>query len=94
VQIADQFGYICFMHITLPADQEHWLETRIARGEFQSAEDAVRQLIAERMIVDDTDLAWARPLVDDARAAVARGETSTLEEAVADIDQVLRSLKS
>ena len=83
-----------FMNITLPADQEHWLETRIAKGEFQSAEDAVRQLIAERMIVDDTDLAWARPLVDEARAAVARGETSTLEEAVADIDQVLRSLKS
>jgi hypothetical protein len=46
------------------------------------------------MIVDDTELAWARPPVDEARAAVARGETSTPEEAVADIDQVLRSLKA
>ena len=80
------------MNITLPADQEHWLEMRIAKGEFQSAEDAVRQLIAERMIVDDTDLAWARSLVDDP-AAAARGETSTLEGAIADIDEVLRSLK-
>jgi antitoxin ParD1/3/4 len=86
-------AYIRFMNITLPADQERWLEMRIAKGEYQSAEDAVRQLIAERMIVDDSDLAWARPLVDEARAAAARGETSTLEEAVADIDQVLRSLK-
>lgn len=80
------------MNITSPADQEHWLEVRIAKAEFQSAEDAVRQVIAERMIIDDPDLAWARPPVDDARAAVARGETSTLEEAVADIDEVLRSL--
>ncbi|MCW5735259.1 MAG: hypothetical protein KIS73_14095 [Enhydrobacter sp.] len=94
MQIVDQSGYIRLMNITLPADQERWLETRIARGEFQSAEDAVRQLIAERMIVDDTDLARATPQVDEARAAVARGETSTLEEAAADIDEVLRSLKS
>jgi Arc/MetJ-type ribon-helix-helix transcriptional regulator len=59
------------MSITLPADQEHWIETCIANGDFQSAEDAVRQLIAERMIVDNTDLSRARPLVDAARAAVA-----------------------
>ena len=70
------------------------METRIAKGEFRSAEDAVRQLIAERMMVDDADLGWARPLVDNARTAVARGETSTLEEAIADIDEVLRSLRA
>jgi len=94
VQIADHFAYVCSMNLTLPADQEHRLEARIASGEFQSAEDTVRQLIAERMIVDDTNLAWAGPLVEEARAAVARGEISTLEEAVADIDQVLRSLQA
>lgn len=70
------------MNIILPADQEHWLQTRIAKGKFQSAEDAVRHLIAERLIVDE------------ARSAVALGDTSTLEESVADIDEVLRSLKS
>ena len=82
------------MHITLPVDQEQWLESRIAKGEFQSAEDAVRQLIAERMVVDDSDLAWAKPLVDEARAAVARGEVSTLDEAIADIDEVLGTTRS
>jgi hypothetical protein len=45
------------------------------------------------MIVDDTDLVWAKPLVDEARAAVARSEVATLEEAVADIDEALRALE-
>jgi len=81
------------MNITLPAEQERWLKTRIANGEFQSAEDAVRQLIAERMIIDGDDMAWAKPLVDEARAAVARGDKSSLEEAELDIDRALASLK-
>lgn len=52
----------------------------------------MRQLIAERMIVDDDDMAWARPLVDEARAAIARGDKVSLEEAELDIDRVLTSL--
>ena len=90
---SDRNTYIAGMNINLPADQERWLQNRIAKGEFQSAEDAVRQLIAERMIVDDDDMAWARPLVDEARAAVARGDKSSLEEAELDIDRVLASLE-
>lgn len=85
-------AYTGIMNITLPADQEHWLKTRIADGEFQSVEDAIRQLIADRMMTDDDDLAWAKPLVDEARVAVARGEVSGLEEAERDIDQTLSSL--
>ena len=81
------------MNITLPADQERWLKMRIANGEFQSVEDAVRQLIAERMIIDGDDMAWARPLVDEARAAIERGDKVSLEEAELDIDRVLASLK-
>jgi antitoxin ParD1/3/4 len=52
----------------------------------------VRQLIAEKMIVDDDDMAWARPLVDEARAAIARGDIVSLEEAELNIDRVLASL--
>jgi hypothetical protein len=40
---------------------------------------------------DGSDLAWTKPLVDEARAAVARGEVSTLDDAIADIDEVLLS---
>jgi len=39
------------------------------------------------------NLAWAKPEVDEARAAVARGEFVSLDEAVADIDAHLASLK-
>jgi Arc/MetJ-type ribon-helix-helix transcriptional regulator len=79
------------MNITLPAEQERWLEARISTGEFQSPEDAIRQLIAERMIGDD-DMAWAKPLADEARSDIARGDAFSLEDAERDIDQTLRSL--
>jgi antitoxin ParD1/3/4 len=81
------------MNITLPVEQEQWLKKRIASGEFQSPDDAVRQLIAERMIVEDDDMAWAHPLVTEALEAVARGDVTSLEEAELDIDRVLASLK-
>ena len=80
------------MNITLSVEQERWLRKRIANGEFHSVDDAIRQLIADRMITDDDDMAWAKPLVDEARAAVARGDASSLEEAERDIDRTLASL--
>lgn len=80
------------MNITLSAEQERWLRKRIANGEFHSVDDAIRQLIADRMITDDDDMAWAKPLVDEARAAVARGDASSLEEAERDIDRTLATL--
>jgi antitoxin ParD1/3/4 len=48
---------------------------------------------AVRGTTEDDDLSWARPYVDQARAAVARGEIVSLEEAVADIDEHLAALK-
>ena len=81
------------MNITLPIEQEQWLKKRIASGEFQSPDDAVRQLTDERMIVENDDMAWARPLVAEALEAVARGDVTSLEEAELDIDRVLESLK-
>ena len=80
------------MDIILSAEQERWLKKRIANGEFHSVDDAIRQLIADRMITDDDDMAWAKPLVDEARAAVARGDASSLEEAERDIDRTLAAL--
>jgi antitoxin ParD1/3/4 len=70
------------MTITLTPEQLAWLDAEVARGHFQSIEEAARQLIdqgiAERMAEDD--LAWAKPLVDEALADVARGDVITLEE--------------
>jgi antitoxin ParD1/3/4 len=72
------------MTITLTPEQQARLEAYVARGDFPSVEDAARQLIEERLleraIEEDDDLSWAKPYVDEALAAVARGDVMTLEE--------------
>lgn len=72
------------MTITLTAEQEAWLNAHVASGDFASIEEAVRQLIderiAERAAEEGDDLAWAKPYVDEARAAVSRGDVVTLDE--------------
>jgi antitoxin ParD1/3/4 len=45
------------------------------------------------MIIEGDDMAWAKPLVDEARMAVAQGDAFSLEEAELDIDRALASLK-
>ena len=72
------------MTITLTPEQQALLSSYVARGDFSSVEEAARQLIderiAERVLEEGDDLAWAKPYVDEARAAVARGDVLTLEE--------------
>ncbi|MGC1861626.1 MAG: hypothetical protein WA733_10990 [Methylocystis sp.] len=72
------------MPITLTPDQEAWLQALVATGDFASIEEAARQLIDERIAEiaaeDDDDLEWAKPLLDEARASIARGDVLTLEE--------------
>ena len=72
------------MTITLNPEQEAWLETRVASGDFASVEAAARQLIderiAERALEEGDDLAWAKPYIDEALAEIARGEEITLKE--------------
>jgi antitoxin ParD1/3/4 len=86
-------AYTAAMNIILPPEQEQWLNARIAEGEFTSLEAAVRQMIAERMTFEADDLAWARPYADEARAAAMRGEVVSLDDAIADIDAHLATLK-
>ena len=81
------------MNIVLPPAQREWLEAQVARGEFASVEDAVQQMIAERMALETDDLAWAKRYVDEARAAVARGEVFTLDEHEARMTELLKALK-
>lgn len=81
------------MNIKLPPEQEQWLNARVAEGEFTSPEAAVRQMIAERMAFAADDFAWAKPYVDEARAAVARGEFVSVDEAIADMEAHVKSLE-
>ena len=68
------------MTITLPREQQEWLEAQVKAGAYESVDAAVTNIIAQHMHFDADDLAWARPLVDEARASVARGEGITLDE--------------
>lgn len=72
------------MSITLTPSQEEWIRDRVASGAFASIEDAARQLIDDRIaeirLLENDDMAWAKPFVDEAREAVARGDILTAEE--------------
>ncbi len=81
------------MNIVLPPAQQQWLEAQIAKGEFASAEDAVQQIIAERMAIEADDFSWAKPYVDEARVAIAKGDVMSVEQHRVRIAERLKSLK-
>jgi hypothetical protein len=60
-----------------------------ALAEVNAAAAAVAGLI----VTETDDLAWAKPYVDEARTDVARGDVVPLDDAIADIDAHLASLK-
>jgi antitoxin ParD1/3/4 len=65
------------MSICLTPEQQAWIESHVRSGEFASIEEAARQLIDERIAeraIEEDDLAWAKPYVDEARTAAARGD--------------------
>ena len=66
--------------IELTTEQRAWLTAHIESGEFASEGEALSRLISERIAQEGADLAWAKPYVDEARSAVARGEVITLAE--------------
>jgi antitoxin ParD1/3/4 len=72
------------MTITLTPAQQEWIAAHVARGDFPSVEEAVRQLIDERIaeheLEQGSDLTWAKPYVKQGLASLERGETVTLEE--------------
>lgn len=71
------------MPITSTPEQQAWIDDHVASGDYASVEDAARRLL-DAAILDHAlhgdDLAWAKPLVDEALAAVERGEVMSWEE--------------
>ncbi len=76
------------MNITLPADQQKWLNAEVAAGRFESIDDALAAAVAELMSTDADDLAGARPYVEEARAPVARGAAFDGEECFSRLDRL------
>ena len=83
------------MTITLTPEQQKRLEAAVAAGQFASIEEAVRFAV-DRLIVEEAeygDLAWVKPYLDEARAEIARGETISLEEFNAHVEERLSKLR-
>jgi antitoxin ParD1/3/4 len=68
------------MNITLPPEQRKWLEAQVAAGRFASVDEAVIVAVADLMAIENDDLVWARPYVDQAFESVARGDVISGEE--------------
>lgn len=81
------------MTITLPREQQEWLEAQVRAGVYGSIDEAVASILAEHIQLDIDDLSWARPLVDEGRAAIERGEVLTLEEHRIRMAEKLESLR-
>jgi antitoxin ParD1/3/4 len=77
------------MTVQLSPEQQRWLEAQVEAGHFASLEQAVAVAIADLMATLDDDLAWAKPLVDEAAAELDRGEGVPGDEALARIRKVL-----
>ena len=85
------------MAINLTPQQEAWIAARVAKGEFSSVEAGARQLVDERIdeiALEEDDLAWAKPYVDEALDALERGDVMTLEEHRARAAARLAALKA
>ena len=55
--------------ITLTPEQQAWIDAHVAQDECASVEEAARGLLDDAIAhlwMDDDDLAWAKPLVDEA----------------------------
>lgn len=83
------------MTITLTPEQQAWIEAHVARGEFASMEDAARRLIDIAIIdhatLEADDLAWAKPLVDEALAEAERGNVISREDFQKSVQSFLAS---
>jgi antitoxin ParD1/3/4 len=62
------------MNISLPKEQQEWLEAEVAAGHFSSIEEALTIAVAELKALQGKNLDWAKPYVEEARAEIARGE--------------------
>ena len=82
------------MTITLTREQQTWLESEVKAGRIGSVEEAVRLAVDHLLMpVDTSDLSWAKPYLDEARASIDRGEYVEYEELKRELDKRIKSLR-
>jgi antitoxin ParD1/3/4 len=82
------------MNVTLPPEQQKWLEAQVAAGQFGSIDEALAVAVADLIAIQNDDLAWAKPDVDRARESVARGDVLSGDEYRAKLKAKLSALRS
>jgi antitoxin ParD1/3/4 len=82
------------MSVTLPPEQQKWLEAQVAAGQFTSIDEALATAVADLMAMHTDDFAWAKPYVDQARASVARGDVLSGEEYFKRLDAEIETFRS
>jgi len=87
-------GIMGVMNISLPIEQQQWLEAEVAAGRFSSIDEALTVAVADLKALMEDDLAWTKPYVDQARASVARGDVISGEEFFKHLNAKVGSLPS
>jgi antitoxin ParD1/3/4 len=82
------------MNVTLPPEQQKWLEAQVAAGQFGSIDEALAVAVADLIAIQSDDLAWAKPYVDRARESVARGDVLSGDEYRAGLKAKIGALRS
>ena len=67
------------MTTQLPSDVQDWIDQRVRAGAFKTPAEAIAFAIRQ-LALPDEDLSWVKPLLDEPRAEIARGEGISLEE--------------
>jgi antitoxin ParD1/3/4 len=85
------------MSMILTAEQVARLTVYVERGDFATVEEAASHLIDERLaelaLDEIDDMAWSKPLVDEALAQEAQGKFITREEHEARMTARLAAMK-
>lgn len=74
------------MNVKLSSEQRKWLEEQVAAGRFGSIDEALALAVSDFIAMHADDLDWAKPLVDQARESVARGDVISGEDYLARLD--------
>lgn len=82
------------MNISLPPEQQNWLNAQIHNGMFRSVDEALAHIVSDRMAIDADSFSWAAPAIEEARAQAQQGNVVSLDHALSDIDEVIASLKT
>ena len=93
-------SYNPIITIKLTSTQIRWLEAEVAAGRFASIDEAAQAIIEQRMAeealageIDVDGLDWVKPLLDEAREGVARGEVISHQEFKAHVAGIVSRLR-